>query len=191
MDYVLDILQGAGLALACGLNPFLAVLVAGALASADLGLDFDGTAFAFLEATWFLVAVAVALVASLLLRARLEQPPLDAAVAGIAIGFGALLCAASLDDRSDVWWPGLLVGAACAALAAAASRSILQRTRRRLDPQAAAALPLYAGGLAVLIAALSVAGPPLALLAAGFFGRLLAGSRRREGEKYAGLRILR
>jgi hypothetical protein len=49
MDYVLDILQGAGLALACGVHPLLPVLLAGALASADLGLDFEGTAFAFLE----------------------------------------------------------------------------------------------------------------------------------------------
>jgi hypothetical protein len=191
MDYVLDILQGAGLALACGLNPFLPVLLAGALASADLGLDFGGTAFAFLEAGWFLVVVTVALVASVLLRTRLEQPPFDAGLAGVAIGLGALLCAGSLDDRSGVWWPGLLVGAACAALAAAAARSILQRTRRRLDAQAAAALPIYAAGVAIVVAGLSVAGPPLALLAIGFFARLLAGGKRREGEKYAGLRILR
>ena len=191
MDYVLDILQGAGLALACGLNPFLSALLAGALASADLGLDFDGTAFAFLEASWFLAVMGLALVASLLLRAPLERPPVEAAIGGIAIGLGALLCAGSLDDRSDVWWPGLLVGAACAALTAAASRSILQRTRRRLDAQASRALPLYAAGVAAAVAGLSVAGPPLALLAVAFFARLLAGGKRREGEKYAGLRILR
>jgi hypothetical protein len=83
------------------------------------------------------------------------------------------------------------VGAACGALTAAAARSILQRTRRRLDAQAAAALPLYAAGAAVVVAGLSVAGPPLALLALAFFVRLLAGGKRREGEKYAGLRILR
>jgi len=191
MDYVLDILQGAGLALACGVHPFLPVLLAGALASADLGLDFEGTAFAFMEQGWFLLVVTVALVAAFLLRARLQSGPGEAALIGLGIGFGALLCAASLDDRSDVWWPGLLVGAACAALAAEATRSILARTRRRLDAEAAAALPLYVAGVAVLIAGLSVAGPPLALLALGFFGRLLAGGRRREGEKYAGLRILR
>ncbi len=191
MDYVLDILQGAGLALACGLNPFLTALLAGALASADLGLDFDGTAFAFLEASWFLAVMALALVASFLLRARFEQPPVEAAIGGLAIGLGALLCAGSLDDRSDVWWPGLLVGAACGALTAAAARSILQRTRRRLDAQAAAALPLYSAGAAVVVAGLSVAAPPLALLALAFFARLVAGGKRREGEKYAGLRILR
>jgi hypothetical protein len=167
------------------------VLLAGALASADLGLDFDGTAFAFLEHGWFLLVVTVALVASLLLRGRLEEPPWEPALAGLGIGLGALLCAASLDDRSDVWWPGLLAGAACAGLASAATRSILARTRRRLDPQAAGALPFYAAGLSAVVAGLSIAGPPLALVAAGLFARLLAGGRRREGEKYAGLRILR
>jgi hypothetical protein len=191
MDYVLDILQGAGLALACGVHPFLPVLLAGGLASADLGLDFEGTTFAFLEEGWFLLIVTVALVASILLRGRLQTGPAQSALIGISIGFGALLCAASLDDRSDVWWPGLLVGAICAALAAEATRAILARTRRRLDAEAAAALPLYQAGVSVLIAGLSVALPPLALLAMGFFGRLLAGGRRREGEKYAGLRLLR
>jgi hypothetical protein len=191
MDYVLDILQGAGLALACGVHPFLPVLLAGALASQDLGLNFDGTAFAFLEEGWFLLAVTVALVLSVVLRSRLQSGPAQSALLGIAIGFGALLCAGSVDDRSDVWWPGLLVGAACAALAAEATRAVLARTRRRLDAETAAALPLYAAGVSVLIAGLSVALPPLALLALGFFGRLLAGGRRREGEKYAGLRILR
>ena len=191
MDYVLDILQGAGLALACGVHPFLPVLLAGGLASADLGLDFEGTTFAFLEEGWFLLLVTVALVASILLRGRLRTGAAQSALIGISIGFGALLCAASVDDRSDVWWPGLLVGAICAALAAEATRTILARTRRRLDAEAAAALPLYQAGVSVLIAGLSVALPPLALLAVGFFGRLLAGGRRREGEKYAGLRILR
>jgi hypothetical protein len=167
------------------------VLLAGALASSDLGLDFDGTAFAFLEQAWFLLLIAAALVVSLLLRGRLVEGPGESAMSGLAIGLGALLCAASLDDRFNVWWPGLLVGAACAALAAAATRSILARTRRRLDPHAAGALPLYAAGLSAVVAGLSIAGPPLALVAAGFLARLLAGGRRREGEKYAGLRILR
>src|SRR5688572_10019862 len=147
MDYVLDILQGAGLALACGVHPFLPVLLAGGLASADLGLDFEGTTFAFLEEGWFLLVVTVALVASILLRGRLQTGPAQSALLGVGIGFGALLCAASLDDRSDVWWPGLLVGAVCAALAAEATRAILARTRRRLDAEAAAALPLYQAGV--------------------------------------------
>jgi hypothetical protein len=43
----------------------------------------------------------------------------------------------------------------------------------------------------MVIAALSILLAPVALLAVGLFVWLLAGGRRREGEKYAGLRILR
>ena len=49
MDLLLDLLQGVGIAAAVGIRPFLPVLLVGALASADLGLDFDGTDFSFLE----------------------------------------------------------------------------------------------------------------------------------------------
>ena len=191
MHYVLDILQGAGLALACGVNPFLPVLLAGALASADLGLDFDGTAFAFLENPWFLLAVAAGLVASVLMRARFETPKGQAALGGLGIGLGALVCAAAVDDRSDDWWPALPVGLACAALGAAVTTQILVRTRRRLDPQAQAALPLYAGGFSLLEGGLAVLLPPISIVSVGLFAWLAAGRRRREGQKYAGLRILR
>jgi hypothetical protein len=43
----------------------------------------------------------------------------------------------------------------------------------------------------MVIAALSILIAPVSLLALGFFVWLLAGGRRRAGEKYAGLRILR
>src|SRR5688500_3196441 len=56
MEFVFDLLQGIGIAAAIGSRPMLPVLLAGALASADLGLDFDGTDFAFLESWPFLLA---------------------------------------------------------------------------------------------------------------------------------------
>ena len=49
MDFVFDLLQGAGIAAAIGIRPFLPVLLVGALAAGDIGIDFDGTDFAFLE----------------------------------------------------------------------------------------------------------------------------------------------
>ena len=70
MDYLLDLLQGAGLAAAVGIRPFLPVLLAGALATADVGLDFDGTDFSFLETWPFLLAVLV-----LRRGGRLRGPP--------------------------------------------------------------------------------------------------------------------
>jgi hypothetical protein len=191
MKLVLDILQGIGLASAAGLRPFLPTLAAGALATADVGVDFDHTAFSFLEAPVFLLAVAIVMVLTFLLRGRLDTPAGAAALSGIGIGLGALLFAATLDDHYAVWWPGLIGGLLFASLAGAAVRDLFTRTRARLDDEAAAALPIYAEGVAVLLAALSILIPPVSILAVGFFVWLLAGGRRREGQKYAGLRILR
>jgi hypothetical protein len=189
---LIDILQGAGLAGAAGIRPFLPALVAGALATADVGIDYDGTPFAFLEAPAWLLAVVVAVVAVVVAERRgVPEGPLESALSGIGIGLGALLFAATLADHFDLWWPGLLGGGLCAALAGAATRSLVARTRARLDPEARAALPIYVEGTAMLLAALAVVVAPISVLALGFFAFLLRGGRRREGEKYAGLRILR
>jgi hypothetical protein len=191
MKLLIDILQGMGLAAAAGMRPFLPTLVAGAFASADVGVDYDHTAFSFLESPVFLLAVAVVMVVTFALRGRLETPAATAALQGIAIGLGALLFAATLDDRHAVWWPGLIGGLLVAGLAGAAVRDLFGRVRGRLDRDAAAALPIYAEGIAVVLAALSILIPPVSVIAVGFLIWLLAGGRRREGEKYAGLRILR
>ena len=128
MEFVLDLLQGIGIAAAVGVRPMLPVLLTGALASGDVGIDFDGTDFAFLESWAFLLA---------------------------------------------------------------AARSLYLRVRRRLDAEAAGALPVYFEGAALAGAVLSILFPPLALVVVGALAWLLLGGRRREGEKYAGLRILR
>jgi hypothetical protein len=191
MKLLLDILQGMGLAGAAGIRPFLPTLVAGAFASADIGVDYDGTAFSFLESPVFLLAVAIVMVLTFVLRGRLDTAAGTAAISGIGIGLGALLFAATLDDRSAVWWPGLIGGLAVAALAGAAANDLFARTRGRLDAEAAAALPIYAEAVAVVLAALAILLPPVSIVAVVFFIWLLLGGRRREGEKYAGLRILR
>jgi Domain of unknown function (DUF4126) len=196
MNLLLDLLQGAGLAAAVGIRPFLPVLLAGALASADAGLDFDGTKFAFLEAWPFLLAAVVGL---MLLdfagrragRDAADRPPLLYVGLGVALVLGGLLAAASVADRSSQWWLGAIVGLGCALLGFQAARSLFGRVRRRLDPESANALPVYAEGAALAAAGLSILFPPLALLIIGGLAWLLAGSRRRAGEKYAGLRILR
>jgi uncharacterized protein DUF4126 len=188
---VLDILQGMGVSAAAGIRPFLPTLLVGALAADDVGVDFDGTEFAFLESAWFLLAIAAALVVTTLLRARLETPAGEAAISGVALGLGALLFAATLDDRHATWWPGLIAGIVCALIAQQGARALLTRTRARLDAEAAAALFLYAEGTALALAGLAVLIPPVSLVAIAFFLWLRLGRRRRDGEKYAGLRILR
>ena len=196
MDFAFDLLQGAGIAAAIGIRPFLPVLLVGALATANLGVDFGGTDFLFLEQAP-LLAIVLALVALgtfVVRRAGPEATEKGAwalAFGAVAIALGALEAAGSLADGDHPVVPGILVGAACAALGYAAARSLLVRTRRRLDVETASALPLYAEGAALLAAALSVAFPPLAVLIVGGLAALLLGGRRRSGEKYAGLRILR
>jgi uncharacterized membrane protein YgdD (TMEM256/DUF423 family) len=188
---LLDILQGMGVSAAAGLRPFLPTLLVGALAADDLGVDFDHTDFAFLESPWFLLAIAVALVVTTLLRTRLQTPAGEAALSGIGLGLGALLFAGTLDDRHATWWPGILAGLVCAFIAQQGARSLLMRTRARLDAEAAGALFLYAEAAALVVAGLSVLIPPVSVLAVAFFIWLRVGGRRREGEKFAGLRILR
>jgi hypothetical protein len=157
----------------------------------DLGVDFDGTDFAFLESPWFLLAIVVALVVTTLLRSRFETPAGEAALGGIGMGLGALLFAGTLDDRHATWWPGIIAGLACALIAQQGARSLLTRTRARLDAEAAGALFLYAEAVALLTAGLAVLIPPTSVLAIAFFIWLRLGGCRREGEKYAGLRILK
>ena len=72
---------GLGLAAACGLRPYLPALLAGALGSAGaLGVAFTGH-FHFLQAGWWLVAVALVFVRSYLLQLRLGQERFQAVVA--------------------------------------------------------------------------------------------------------------
>jgi hypothetical protein len=68
---------------------------------------------------------------------------------------------------------------------------LIERVRARLEPAQAALLTAYADTAALVLAAISIFVAPLAFLAIAGFAVLLAGGRRREGEKYAGLRILR
>ena len=196
MDTALDILTGAGLGAAAGIRPFLPALLAGAAATADLLIDFDGTDLSFLERTGWLLAIVLALIVFVMAQRRmgsegLDRSPLGAALGGLALGVGALLFAGALADHSDTWWPGLIGGIACALLAQVAVRDLLRRTRARLDPDAREALTLYADGASLLLAALAILLPPVSVIALAALAWLLVSGRRRSGEKYAGLRILR
>jgi len=196
MDTLLDILTGIGLGAAAGIRPFLPALAAGAAASADFLIDFDGTDLSFLEKTGWLLAIVIALIVFTVIQRRmtsegLDRSPVGAALAGLALGVGALLFAGTLADHSDTWWPGLIGGLACALLAQTAVRDLIRRTRARLDPDAREALTLYADGASLALAALAILLPPVSVIALAGLGWLLVSGRRRAGEKYAGLRILK
>jgi hypothetical protein len=194
VDFALDLLQGIGIAAAIGIRPFLPVLLAGALASANVGLDFDGTSFAFLESPAFLLGVFALVTLTEIAqrrRANLDTPAFVWGLLAVAVVLGALVAAGSLADHDYVVAPGIVCGAAAAALGYFAARSLFGRVRRRLDPEAQGALPVYGEGAALAAAGLSILFPPLAILVVAGLVWLLVGGRRRAGEKYAGLRILR
>src|SRR3954454_24974983 len=167
MKLLLDILQGMGLSTATGLRPFLPAIAAGGLATADIGIDFDGTEFAFLVSPWWILALAAALILTVVFRRQVETPAGDAALGGLGIGLGALLCAASIDDRHDTWWYGLVIGAAIAYLASYVARQLFTRVRPRFqtagDQAAAAALPFYGEAVGLVVALASVLFPPLSI----------------------------
>jgi hypothetical protein len=203
---------GLGLAAACGMRPFLPLLLAGGLASSKaLGVGFGVGAYTFLESDWWLLLVAAGLVVSYALQlfggleptldplergvgpARPARPaPLAASLAGVGLAAGALLFAGTLAAHHDAAWPGLIGGFLAAAFASRASWPVISRARRRLaDRGAREALTMYLDSASLLAAALVALVHPLGYVAVVLFAWFAWRLRARAGEKYAGLRILR
>jgi hypothetical protein len=198
---------GGGLSVACGLRPFLPVLLAGALGSAAaLGVGFGAHGqFAFLQADWWLLVVVIMLALSYALQILLKlapvadtrtsasgAAPLAATITGIAYGTGALLFAGTLAEHGDAFWPGLLGGLLLVGLAQRASVPVVLGARTRLpDVAAREALTLYLDAASLLLAALVALLHPLGYVAVALLAWFVWRARARGEEKYAGLRILR
>jgi cytochrome bd-type quinol oxidase subunit 2 len=203
MSLGFDIGQGAGLAGATGVRPFLPPLLTGALASGDVGVDFDGTSFSWVESPGFLVAVlAVAVIAYVIDRqaggrtstngsGRPERSPAQAALAVVAMALGAVLFAASLSEGHHTEWPGVLAGMLCAFAGFMAVAMLFARARSRLDGGAAALLNVYADVTSLALAGLSILFPPLGFVVLVGFVVMLVRAGRGGTQKYEGLRILR
>lgn len=197
---------GLGLAAACGLRPFLPVLLAGALASSGaLGVTFSQGGFSFLESDWWLLAVAVGLVLAYALQMLLgltptfdpstrsgRGDPLAASIAGLSMGAGAVLFAGTLAAHGDSPWPGILGGFLAVGLAQRASGPVITRARARLpDRGAREALTVYLDAASLLLAVLVALLHPLGYVAIVLLAWFVWRMRSRSQEKYAGLRILR
>lgn len=196
---------GAGLAAACGLRPFLPLLLAGALGSAKiLGIRFPHGSWHFLEAGWWLLAVAVVFVLAWVAQIVLglspvydpiarepRRDPLAAAMAGLALGAGAVLFGGVLAAHGDAAWPGVIAAFPIVALAQRVAGPVILGARRRLTEKTPRdALTLYLDAAALVVAVLVALLHPLGYVAVAGLLWLALARRRRAGEKYAGLRIL-
>jgi Domain of unknown function (DUF4126) len=192
VSLAMDIGQGAGLASASGVRPFLPPLLAGALARGDIGIDFDNTDWKFLESPGFLLAIlALAIVSYGAERSGLDRKLVRYGLAVLGAILGALLFAGSLAEGDTVSWPGLIGGAAAALLGFAAVGGLVERARGRLDEGAAGLLNAYADVAALVLAAIAIFVPPVSFLALIALVFLLVRGRQEGDRKYAGLRILR
>ncbi|HXD53867.1 MAG TPA: hypothetical protein VN618_03860 [Solirubrobacteraceae bacterium] len=200
-----DIGLGVGLAAACGLRPFLPLLLAGALGSAKaLDVSFPSGSWHFLQAGWWLLAVAVvfalAYVAQILtgfspiydpVSREPRRDPLAAALTGLAFGAGAALFGGVLAAHGNAEWPGIVGGFLLVGLAQRVAGPVILGARGRLKEKGPRdALTLYLDSAALLVAALVALLHPLGYVALAALLWLALRRRSRSGEKYAGLRIL-
>jgi Domain of unknown function (DUF4126) len=193
---VFDIFQGIGAAAAVGIRPFLPGLVVGALAAGSVQIHFKHTDYSFLQHAPFLLGLAAAAILLAVAERRFGSDKVESRPGVVILGLcsaaiGALLFAGSLCRDHHKVWPGIVGGVACAVIGAAATRPLFARVRSRLDQSAAAALPVYAEAIALLGAFLSIVAPPVGPIFLLLLLWLMLGGRRRDGEKFAGLRILR
>jgi len=197
-----DIGQGAGLATTSGARPFLAVIATGVLANQDVGVDFTGTDWAWME-SWIFIGVLAALFIAFWImdregKSERIRPGGRAMEASAQYRFfcglaGALLFAGSLADGGETSWPGLLVGAVIGFIGYLALGRLFMRANQRVlaagDPGVVLGIgrDLLTIALTVLVVLADVVG--YVVLAAALV--LIFAARRREGEKYEGLRVLR
>ena len=178
------------------------MIVTGVMASLDEGVDFSGTDWSWMESSTFLGVVATLFVVfwlldrtgtNKLIRPKGRPPEAEPPYLELCAICGALLFAGSLADGGETAWPGLVAGAVAGFIGYMAFGLLFMRANQRLqaagDPGVVLGLArdLAVVVLTIVVVLADVVGY-VVLLAALV---LMLTARRREGEKYEGLRVLR
>jgi uncharacterized membrane protein len=172
------------------------------MAHEDAGIDFSGTDWSWMESWVFIGILAVLFIAFWVIdregKSEVIRPGGRATEAGpvyplLCAAAGALLFAGSLADGGETSWPGLVAGALVGFIGYLALGRLFMRANQRLlaagDPGVVLGLARDALTIALTVLVVLVDVVGYVVLAATLV--LLATARRREGEKYEGLRILR
>jgi hypothetical protein len=167
-----------------------------------VGVDFTGTDWSWMESWAFLGILAALYIAFWALdrqgKLELLRPggrPMEAGPGYVVLCAiaGALLFAGSLADGGETSWPGLLAGAVVGFIGYLALGRLFMRANQRLFQQGDPGVVLGLGRdlLVIALTVVCVLLDPVGyvLLVAALV--LILSARRREGEKYEGLRILR
>ena len=159
-------------------------------------MDFEGTEYEFLESVvWLAILLSLIVGAWLIERADIPVSPATWAIAGAAIG--GVLFAGSLAERDYMSEPGLFAGALVALVGFAAARVFLGGApgaagRARRGRRGHGRWRLIADARRARRRRLSPCwSSRVAYLALAFCAWVLLVRRRRAGQKYEGLRILR
>ena len=160
---VLDILQGAGLAAASASGPSCPRSSPARSRPPTSAIDFDGTDFAFLEqwpfllASWSLVVVRSTSPRGGAATAAWRAAARAGARALVASCSARCVVAGTLADHGEPGGPASSSAPPCAALGASPPAHLFARVRARgSTPRPRAALPVYAEGAALALAALSI-----------------------------------
>jgi hypothetical protein len=191
MTIALHVLTAIGLAIACGLRPFLATFLFGVMASLDVFVNVTGTNQAFMESPAFIAAAGVLLVLSLVFHGYLARPAGGRVMEWAGRILGALLFAGAMANTDAATWIWVVAGVLVAGFTQLAVGDTLTGARERLGAEHRGGLPIYLELVAGLAAVLAIVAPPVTLVYIAFLVRLGMARRRRAGEKYAGLRSLR
>lgn len=191
MDLFLAICQALGLGLALGIGGPLVALFIAAMAALGAGIDPSGTDWEFLGAEWFVLLMLVANVIGFYTDRNRQANP--ARTAGFAGAIGAIAGAAALAAEGEPAAIGFVVGAAAGVSAGLIAGQVLSgaQARAERDGAAASTLTFIFAFTGIAVAALSLFVPPVSIAVLVALVALALARRRKAGEKYEGLRVLR
>ena len=188
MDWLLAMGAAAGLGVAAGVRAFVPLAVISALGLAELAVTLDGSDASWAASGGFLLGAAVLAAGEIVLE-KAPRPPVPAvAVDAVRVAAGGLLGWIAAADQEVNALVGVVVGAAAAVLGTRLREGLRPA---KVEPGVRRTLSAGEDLVSAVVGALCAVAGLVGYVVAAFAGFVVARVRRRRGETYAGLRVLR